>query len=372
MLTNKKNSRGGAGRLPQAPAALAVVSALFLSAPHAARAQQIVAPPPPAPLAGEAARDGATAFVENRIRINRTAPVLRGGTITLKVDNFDDARRQIIAAAQEQGATLADARVEVNGKGRRHGWLRLSLPAENLTPMLAAVRASGKLYSENIITNDRASEYEDLGRRVIRLREHQARLDALLQNGRRLRGSDILYVQERLFRAGVDEGMLLQRQTDLSRAGGASSVVVALFEPVPVSATARARVDLANGWASGRERASWTLQRNLARGATASAYALVWSPLWLPALIIALLLLRFLGARWRQSEASEQLAALALALGIALAALARRTVVALAARSSFAQTNAAAAAPPRFHDAAAPNAEAPPLVPVQPLPGPRD
>jgi len=291
------------------------------------------------------------------------APILRGGTITLKVDDFEAARRKIVAAAEAQGATLADARVEVNDKGRRHGWIRLAIPADQLGALLADVRASGKLYSENITTNNRASEYEDLGRRVIRLREHQTRLSALLKNGRKLRGSDILYVQERLFRAGVDEGMLQQRQTDLSRASQGSSVVVALFEPIPVSASAQARVNLAHWWATGCERASWSLKRNLARGATASAYALVWSPLWLPTLVVALFLLRFVAARWRRSEASAQTAALALATGMALTALARRIaafLAAIAARHAAPSfgTNAApsttaqdVAPPPRFDNA---------------------
>jgi len=239
---------------------------------------------------------------------------VRGGVVTVKVDDFGAARQRVVAAALAEGGQVLDARTDVTDKGRRHGWVRLRLSSDRIERVLPAIREEGKLYAENLTTADRLSEHEDLGRRVRKLREHQGRLDALLQSPRRLRGSDILYVQERLFRAGVDEGMLEQRRLDLSRAARTATLTVRLFEPLPVRAVGRARIDLAGWYAAARTSAQYRMDRTLARAATASAYALVYAPLWLPAAVIALLLLRGLWAR------THALRARAVPAGSALAA----------------------------------------------------
>jgi hypothetical protein len=223
---------------------------------------------------------------------------VRGGTIVIKVGRYDEAARQVAQAARSAGADILDARTEITHKGRKHGWMRLRFPARRLAELRPAIHQAGTLYAENLRTDERISEYEDLERRVNRLREHQERLALLLESGRKLRGSDILYVQERLFRAGVDEGMLRQRRLEIARAAQTSTLVVEMFEPEPaLRAIERARIDLSGWFAAGVARARFARSRFLARGATALAYALVWAPLWLPLLVVALALLRWL-VRW--------------------------------------------------------------------------
>ena len=89
----------------------------------------------------------------------------------------------------------------------------------------------GKLYGENVATTDHASEYEELARRIVRLQQHETRLTGILQSGHRLRGGDLLYVQERLFRASVDESLLAQRRADLERDTQVNVVQIEMFEP---------------------------------------------------------------------------------------------------------------------------------------------
>jgi hypothetical protein len=218
----------------------------------------------------------------------------RGGSIVLKITDYEPARQQVLAAARRAGAELVDSHSEVNFQGKRHGWLRFRLTAAEVPGFLTGVRGVGKLFAENITSTDNLSEYEDLERRVERLREHQQRLDGLLKNGRRLRGSDILYIQERLFRASVDEGMLLQRRLELERAARASNITVELFEPEP-----RRAMDLGNWYAGAALRAKTDLFRFLAKATTAGAYVLFFAPFWVPALVIALFLIRWLLRRGR-------------------------------------------------------------------------
>lgn len=257
--------------------------------------------------------------VAGAVRGQAPAPVrempVRGGNIVVKVAAFDAARRQVIGAAGTQGAELLAARTLVDGKGRKHGWLQFRLPASRLPALLGAMHGLGKLYGENVATTDHASEYEELARRIVRLQQHETRLTGILQSGRRLRGGDLLYVQERLFRASVDESLLAQRRADLERDTQVNVVQIEMFEPGALPpALSPTAPDLSHWFVQAAGLARTHLDRLLARGATAGAYALVYAPLWLPALLAGLLLLRALWRRrrviaLRLREAAGQIAA---------------------------------------------------------------
>lgn len=226
----------------------------------------------------------------------------RSGIIVVKVAAYEEARRFVLAAAQSQGAEMLGARTVVDVKGRRHGRLLLRLPAAHLPGLLSAIGGSGKLYGENITTADHASEYEELARRITRLREHEGRLSGILEGGRRLRGGDLLYVQERLFRASVDESLLAQRRADLERDTQVNTLTVELFEPgsLPAPAVQEGPTSPTRWFPQALVLARLHLDRLLTRGATGAAYGVVYAPLWLPALLVALLLLRRLkGRRFR-------------------------------------------------------------------------
>ena len=127
-------------------------------------------------------------------------------------------------------------------------------------------------------------------RRAGKLREHSQRLDSILQSRRRLRGSDILYVRERLFRAGIDEATLLQRRADMERAGRSATLVVTLFEPGASPVVAQVRADPAGWWSRATRRAGSDLNELFMRATFGGAYLLYFAPLWIPGLVILWLL----------------------------------------------------------------------------------
>jgi hypothetical protein len=244
---------------------------------------------------GDAAAVGEPVEAEIRAQ-GIAAPALRtrNGSVALKVTDYNGACRRIIEIVAAQGGELIDTHTEVTDSGRRHGWLHLRVPAARLTTVLPRVREAGTLYGERVTSTDGASEYANLGHRVERLRQHEGRLAGVLETRQRgLRGSDVLYLQERLFRASVDESLLAQQRADLLRRGEVSLVTVRLFEPLPLRARDRATESLAAHFSHARERASDMLSAQARRAATASAYLLVFAPLWLPALIATLF-----AARW--------------------------------------------------------------------------
>jgi len=227
------------------------------------------------------------------------SPETRGAHIVLKVADYDAAASGLRALAARHSGEVTSSRTEVDPRGKRRGWATVRLPADRLPAGLADARGLGKLYSETVGRADHATEYATLARRSRRLSEHEARLANVLAGARRLRGGDLLYLQERLFRNGLDQEQLAQRRADLERAGRSALLTLEFFEPEP-----RLAAPLGAAYAGGVQRARSAWQALLGRGATAGAFALVFLPLWLPALLLGLLLtvwsarrLRVLGRR---------------------------------------------------------------------------
>ncbi len=227
-----------------------------------------------------------------------STPMLsRTATLALKVDGYDEARSLALEAAQARHAELLDAKTLVNEKGKKHGWMRLRLSATQMPRLLADLPPLGKVSAENVATSDQLSEFEALGRRVERLQQHEQRLGGILESARRMRGSDILYLQERLFRASVDESLLSQQRLDLERSAQDSTLLVELFEPGALPAGVPQPVDLHLWYGRASAIAHAARDRTLARGATAAAYAAAYAAFWVPVFLAGLVLLALI---WRQ------------------------------------------------------------------------
>ena len=142
--------------------------------------------------------------------------------------------------------------------------------------------------------------FRSLARRIFRLQQHEARLSGILESGRRLRGGDLLYVQERLFRASVDESLLAQRRADLERDAQLNILKVQLFEPgtLPPGQTRGDGPGGAYHQVLGLAQASFN--RQLAHAAGELAYGVVFAPLWLPLVLVFLALAVWI-ARQRQT-----------------------------------------------------------------------
>src|SRR5689334_14445472 len=70
--------------------------------------------------------------------------VHEGVAVTLKVDDFQNARQKAIAAAMAHGGKVVDAKVDVGSNGRKNGWMRLTVPADQLNTFLPELYGLGK------------------------------------------------------------------------------------------------------------------------------------------------------------------------------------------------------------------------------------
>jgi hypothetical protein len=219
--------------------------------------------------------------------------------VDMKVPNYETARQDVSAAALAQGGKLVDLHTWVDPKGKKHGWIRFTMSSDHLAMVLPPVYAVGKLYSEKMTTEDYKSDSDQLERRIASLTRHEGRLDSLLNSNRRMRGSDLLYIQERLFRADVDAGMLDQQRIDMAGAQNQASLQVELFEPGTLPVTPNRRINVKERFAASLNRAHDEANQQLARASTAGAYLLVFAPVWAPALLIALVALWLI---WRMRQ----------------------------------------------------------------------
>lgn len=224
----------------------------------------------------------------------RSPVATRSGYIVLKVSDFQRARSDVLKLARKYGADLREADAEVNMAGENHGELMLSVEAPKLDALMDNVRAVGKLYSERVQTNDRTSYYETLDRRAALLRQNETELLNFMRSPRRMRGSDLLFVQYRLYQTRVEEANAAQERLNLARSSQASLLHVVLFEPQP-----KRGFDWKNWHASAAYRskgAFFDVSRKLLTG----GYMALWfAPLWVPALVLLLLATRWSRRRVR-------------------------------------------------------------------------
>lgn len=225
--------------------------------------------------------------------------VAHSGAITLKVSNFGTARTEIPKIAENAGGHVAGGQARVTDKGRSHGWMRLVVPAGQLDATLRQLRTLGSVYGDTVTEHDLTNEVKDLASRAERLGQHEERIEGVLSNGRRLRGSDILFFQDRLLRAGLDQDSLGHQRAQMIASANVSNISVYLFEPgavkvaPPVPKTFGDKTAYAFG-------SAWTsFSRFVGALGLLLAGVLVYGLVWAPVAVVLWLVWRRLGPRLR-------------------------------------------------------------------------
>lgn len=206
---------------------------------------------------------------------------VRSGSIVLKVPDYGEARSRIMQLAAARNAVLHEEKSEANFAGQRHGNVSLELDAAQLGPLMDEIRQVGKLYSEHVQTADQTSDYQKLEKRIALLRQNDSELQGFLHNSRRMRGSDILFVQYRLYESRVQAADAAQERSDIERRAKKGMLTVALFEPEPNKA-----FDWSNWRATSSLRAKSSLLYTVRKGVTGAFFALYFAWMWIPALLI--------------------------------------------------------------------------------------
>ncbi|MCE5198257.1 MAG: DUF4349 domain-containing protein [Armatimonadota bacterium] len=206
---------------------------------------------------------------------------VRSGSVVLKVNDYNQARSRIMSLARARKAVLHEEKSEANFSGERHGYIILELDAAQLGPMMEDVRGVGKLYSELVQTADQTSNFEKLGTQISLLEQNEDELKGFMRSPRRMRGSDILFVQYRLYESRVQAANAAQERANTARRAQRALINIALFEPEP-----RKSFDWGNWHAVASYRAKGSFLYVIQKTVTGFYYILYFAPFWIPALLI--------------------------------------------------------------------------------------
>jgi Domain of unknown function (DUF4349) len=187
----------------------------------------------------------------------------------------------------------------VTEKGKSHGWLRVIVPANQFDSSMDRLRAIGNLYGDTVTSHDLTQQVQEMASRTNRLQQHQDRLSAMLRDSKRLRGSDMLFVQDRLFRAGLDQDLMGHRREQMLGSATQSSISVYLFEPgaivqappVPKTFGEKAGFAFAAAWKS--------FSKFMAGVGLFFASVVVYGLIWVPIAVVLWLIWRRVWPRLR-------------------------------------------------------------------------
>lgn len=219
--------------------------------------------------------------VQTDSSLDTVVMAIKSGNIVLKVSDYGEARAQVMRLADARKAALHQEKSEANFSGERHGEIVLELDSAQLGPLMEQIRGIGKLYSENVQTSDQTSEYQMLGTRISLLRQNEGELLGFMHSPRRMRGSDILFVQSRLYDSRVQAANVAQERIDIARRSRRAMLSVSLFEPEP-----HKTFDWGNWRAVASYRAKGSFLYAARKVVTGFFYALYFAPVWIPAVLI--------------------------------------------------------------------------------------
>ena len=177
----------------------------------------------------EARNSGGTALAQLQQR-----QVIFTGRVVLEVDDFEAARRNLSAAAQERGGFVSDARAQlhrVDEERYRTGVVVLRVPRENFSALMERVEAGGTVVSSETSSQDVTDQLVDIEARLSSLRAERERLRTLFDRANET--EDVLAVERRLSEVQTEIERLEARQQSLERRVAYSTITVELREEQP-------------------------------------------------------------------------------------------------------------------------------------------
>jgi len=180
-----------------------------------------------------AAKEGAsTSAVANEFAASRAR--IRLGTVGLRVDDYDAARRNLTAAARGYGGYVSGSSEEVHER-RNETWttgrLVVRVPRENFSAMMDRTKSAGRVQSSNTETKDVTEQIVDTEARLENLRSQRERLRGLYESANST--EDVLEVQERLSEVQGEIERLEARLRSLRNRVAYSTITIRLREEPP-------------------------------------------------------------------------------------------------------------------------------------------
>jgi hypothetical protein len=160
--------------------------------------------------------------------------VIRTGAVSVRVDSYDDARRNLTQATRELGGYVADSSEQVHSRGNRTwttGKVVLRVPKENFSALLSQAKGAGVVQKASTNQQDVTDKLVDIDARLSNLRAQRDRLRDLYEQANDT--EDVLAVQERLSEVQSEIERLEAQRKSLKQQVAYSTITVELNEPRP-------------------------------------------------------------------------------------------------------------------------------------------
>lgn len=164
--------------------------------------------------------------------------LVRTGTVSIRVDDYDAARRNVASKARSMGGYVGESNENLHREGNRTwrtGYVVVRIPSDSFSGMLDAAKAEGTVVNEKTKTKDVSDQLVDLEARLENLR---AKRDRLREFYDRANGTDeLLQVENRLSSVQGKIERLKAEKRSLEDQVAYSTLRVELAEPEPEPST---------------------------------------------------------------------------------------------------------------------------------------
>lgn len=160
--------------------------------------------------------------------------LIRTATVRMRVDSYDAARTDIVAAVDAAGGYVGDATREVRNVSNRtwvEGRLTLRVPAGNYSEVLVAVESQGEVLEVSEETQDVTNQVVDLRARLESLEAERERLRELYDRANDT--EEVLAVQRELSDVQTEIERIEAQLQSLERRVAYSTITVHVQEPRP-------------------------------------------------------------------------------------------------------------------------------------------
>jgi uncharacterized protein DUF4349 len=183
-----------------------------------------------APQAAGAGTNGAAALKPEQLPQAGGRSIIYTGTITVRVNDVDDAANQLVALATGAGGFIGGDQRDSNA-GRSTATITLRVPADKFTTTLDRIRTidNGREQSRQVSTQDVTANVVDLDARIQAQQASVDRVRALLAKAQSI--SEITSVESELSRRESDLESLQAQQRSLADLTALSTITVSLLGP---------------------------------------------------------------------------------------------------------------------------------------------
>jgi hypothetical protein len=159
--------------------------------------------------------------------------LIRNGQLSLEIRDYAQAAEQVARIAESHGGYVADSQTTRADSGKRRGQVMLRVPAAQFGRAVDALKALGRVDSENVTSQDVTKAFADLETRLRVKRETEARLREILRT-RTARLSDILEAEGQLARLIEEIEQMEGERRFYDQQVALSTITLQLYEPLAV------------------------------------------------------------------------------------------------------------------------------------------